>query len=156
MGSWYKKKILFPSKVEYLYDSTLLNINKSSSFNLDSNKFTIVHFFTADCDKCINELIKIQNVLKYSSEYMNVNCIFISSAPTKYYVLKAISKVKFPYPIYYEEDYYSFKTINKFPISEDIYNTMLLNTNKEIILFGAFYDNKKARKLYLNAINCNL
>jgi hypothetical protein len=46
--------------------------------------------------------------------------------------------------------------MNKLPLSEDVYNTMLLNTQQEVILFGAFYDNDKAKKLYSKAIECGL
>ena len=82
--------------------------------------------------------------------------MFIASAPTKLYVLDAIKKTGFPYPVHYEKQYYSFKNLNKLPLADELYNTMLLNANNEVLLFGAFYDNKKAERLFLKAIECEL
>lgn len=98
----------------------------------------------------------IQSGLKNMPENKDIDYIFIASAPTKTYVLDAIKKTNFPYPIYYEQQYFSFKTINKFVLLDDIYNTMLLDKNQNLILFGAFYDNDKAKKLYSKAIECGL
>lgn len=155
MKTWYKKKINFPKKMEVLFDSTIIREKIPNQPRLN-NYFTIVHFFTADCDKCVNELIMIQNSLKNNPNNTKINYIFIASAPTKAYVMDAIKKTKFPYPIYYEKEYYSFKTINRLPTTDNVYDTMLLNSNQEVILFGAFYDNKKAKQLYSNAIECEL
>ena len=47
----------------------------------------------------------------------DVDYIFIVSAPTKTYVFDAIKKLIFPYSIYYEQQYFSFKTINKFVLA---------------------------------------
>lgn len=154
MKDLYKKKINFPTEMEILKDSSVLNSN-TVEIKL-SKKFTIVHFFTADCDKCVNELLKIQSSLNKIGKDTNVDFMFIASAPTKVYVLDAIKKTHFSYPVYYEKRYYSFKTINKLPLSDELYNTMLLNSKNETILFGAFYDNKKAENLYLKAIECDL
>lgn len=156
MKDLYKKKINFPNEMELLNDT--LNTNKNLSANRlnNSRNFTIVHFFTADCDKCINELLLIQKELEKIKDKSNVNFIFIASAPTKIYVLDAIKKTSFSYPIYYEKRYYSFKTLNNLSLSDNLYDTMLLNSKDEVILFGAFYDNTKAENLYLNAIECGL
>lgn len=154
MKSWYKKKILFPQNMIVLMDES---INKEKIPNQSQiNNHSIVHFFTADCDKCVNELTMIMTSLKNNPKNSSISYIFIASAPTKKYVLDAIKKTKFPYPIYYEKEYYSFKTINSLPISDDVFDTMLLNSKQEVILFGAFYDNDKAKKLYSKAIDCDL
>ncbi|MGC4128073.1 MAG: hypothetical protein QM564_00625 [Bergeyella sp.] len=151
MRDWYKKKIIFPQNMEVLkYNPTTNNENQTIL-----KKYTIVHFFTADCDKCINELLHIKSFLEKNPS-KNIDYIFIASAPTKIYVSDAIKKIKFPYPIYYEKQYYSFKTINKLPLSDNIFDTMLLNKNQEVILFGAFYDNEKAERLYSKTVECNL
>lgn len=154
MKDLYKKKITFPTEIEILKDSSVLRSNNVEIRPM--KKFTIVHFFTADCDKCVNELLKIQSSLKKIGKESNVDFMFITSAPTKVYVLDAIKKTNFSYPIYYEKRYYSFKTINKLPLADELYNTMLLNSKNETILFGAFYDNNKAENLYLKAIKCDL
>lgn len=155
MNVWYKRKIEFPKDVEIL---SLRGVHKNKLIEeyISKEKYSIVHFFTADCDKCINELKMIQTSLKKNSISSNVNYIFIASAPTKIYVQDAIKKTNFEYPIFYEKEYYSFKILNKLSVSEEIYNTMLLNENQELILFGAFYDNDKAFGLYSKAINCGL
>lgn len=156
MKDKYKKKIIFPSNIEILVDSSIINFKELNNKSQSSNKNTIVHFFTADCDKCINELINIKTILDKNKNDTNVNYMFISSAPSKIYLLDAIKKIQFPYPIYYEKTYYSFKSLNKLELNDDLYNTMLVNRNQEVILFGAFYGNQKANRLYKEAIKCNL
>lgn len=155
MKSWYKKKINFPKDMEVLVDSTVIRKKNPNQPKLN-NYYTIVHFFTADCDKCVNELQMIQNSIKENPDNKKIDYIFIASAPTKAYVMDAIMKTKFPYPIYYEKEYYSFKTINGLSTTDNVYDTMLLNSNQEVILFGAFYDNKRAKQLYSNIIECEL
>lgn len=153
MKNWYKKKIVFPSDMEKLTNST----DNYETGDLSALKrYTIVHFFTADCDKCINELNEIKKSLQNIPENENISHVFIASAPTKIYVSDAIKKTNFPYPIYYESEYYSFKMMNMLPVSDDLYNTMLLNAKHEVLLFGAFYNNKKAETLYSKIIECNL
>lgn len=149
MGTLYKQKIILPKNIEIIKINNTINTDKKG-------KFTIVHFFTADCDKCVNELITIKNTLNNTSELKNVNLIFIASAPTKTYLMEAMKKTNFYYPIVYEKEYYSFKRTNNLLISEDVYNTMLLNDKNEVLLFGSFYDNKKANSLYRKIIDCEL
>lgn len=156
MKHWYKKKINFPADMEILMDSSILNNKKEHTDISALNKNAIVHFFTADCDKCVNELSRIQSFLNKVAKDTSTEYVFIASAPTKIYVLEAIKKIKFAYPIYYEKHYNSFKIMNKLPLSDDLYNTMLLNNKQEVILFGAFYDNKKAERLFFEAIECGL
>lgn len=154
MGQLYKRKINFPANMKVLMDSSIIKEKIPSQPKLKN--YTIVHFFTADCDKCVNELKMIQKSLKNNLNNAKISYIFISSAPTPAYVTDAIKKTKFPYPIYYEKEYYSFKIMNALPISDNVYDTMLLNSNQEVILFGAFYDNEKARLLYSKVIECQL
>lgn len=156
MKTWYKKKIKFPSNMEVLNNSISPDYQNIEKVLTIKRNYTIVHFFTADCDKCINELKMIQSALKKMPENKDIDYIFIASAPIKDYVLDAIKKTDFSYPIYYEQQYFSFKTINKFVLLDDIYNTMLLDKNQNLILFGAFYDNNKAKRLYSKAIECGL
>lgn len=156
MKDWYKRKINFPTDMEILTDSSVINSKNEIAKISFSKKNTILHFFTADCDKCINELSRIQSFLNKEAKDTSFEYVFIASASTKIYVLDAIKKIKFSYPIYYEKQYYSFKTMNKLPLSDDLYNTMLLNNKQELILFGAFYDNKKAERLYFKTMECGL
>ncbi len=156
MKTWYKKRVEFPSNMEILTNSLTSDHQNIEKALTTKKNYTIVHFFTADCDKCVNELKMIQSGLKNMPENNDLDYIFIASAPTKTYVLDAIKKTNFPYPIYYEQQYFSFKTINKFVLLDDIYNTMLLDKSQNLILFGAFYDNDKAKRLYSKAIECGL
>ncbi|MDV2446360.1 hypothetical protein CMU93_02465 [Elizabethkingia anophelis] len=156
MKAWYKKKIEFPSNMEILTNNLTSDHQNIEKALTTKRRYTIVHFFTADCDKCVNELKIIQSGLKNMPKNKDVDYIFIASAPTNTYVLDAIKKTNFPYPIYYEQQYFSFKTINKFVLLDDIYNTMLLDKNQNLILFGAFYDNDKAKRLYSKTIECRL
>lgn len=153
MRDFYKKRIRFPKEMETLNEA-------AKKFKIEqvreSNSFTIVHFFKADCDKCIKELSQIQTFLASKKEIQKVNYIFIASAPTKIYVLDAIKKIKFDYPVYYEKVYYSFKNINELPLEDELFNTMLLNENKEALLFGSFYNNTKAERLFYDTINCGV
>lgn len=156
MQNWYKKDIIFPTKMKkFLYQNSTHTVTSSLS-QPTLHKYTIVHFFTADCDKCIHELEMIQTFLKSNSFNKSINYVFIASAPTPIYIENAIKETEFPYPIFYEKEYFSFKRINDLPIYDNVFNTMLLNGKNQVILFGAFYNNQKAKNLYKNAIDCNL
>ncbi|OJX33513.1 MAG: hypothetical protein BGO86_11970 [Chryseobacterium sp. 36-9] len=156
MKSWYKNKIIFPKNVELLSLKNLSSKSNSETKIPNLKKYTIVHFFTADCDKCVNELKLIISSIEKHSENNNIDYIFIASAPTNKYVIDAIKETKFPYPIYYEKEYYSFKKMNNLPINDEVYNTMILNQNQEVVLFGGFYANEKAQKLFNDVISCGL
>jgi hypothetical protein len=150
MGNLYKKEILFPPSIE------LLNKNGTDSVywakvNTKDPCYYIVHFFMSDCDKCIHELQNIQNFMNNHKKTVNVKYIFITSGPTKKYAQEAIEKAGFLPPVYYEKEYFSFKTINNLPKADRLYNTMLLNNNK-VILFGEIFQNEKAEKLFFNTI----
>lgn len=156
MQTWYKKKINFPKGVE-----TLSLKNYGGQNNLENKihalkRYTIVHFFTADCPKCVNELKLIISSIKTNPMNKNVDYIFIASAPINKYVIDAIEETKFPYTIYYEKEYYSFKKMYNFPLTDEIYNTMILNKNQEVLLFGGFYANEKAQKLFRDIVQCGL
>jgi hypothetical protein len=94
MKDLYKKKISFPLEMEVLTDG---NISAAHILSASlANKYKIVHFFTADCDKCINELKKIRSALEGMEKNSAVDLVFIASAPTKVYVQDAIRKIRFP------------------------------------------------------------
>lgn len=158
MHTWYKKKINFPRNIEYLSFEKITQPNKNKVENKvpTLKKYTIVHFFTADCDKCIDELKLIISSIQRHPINNNVDYIFIASAPTKKYVVDAITETNFPYPVYYEKEYYSFKKMNHLPLNDEIFNTMILNKKQEVILFGGFYANEKAQKLFRNIVECGL
>ncbi|MEJ7820679.1 MAG: hypothetical protein WKF85_00080 [Chitinophagaceae bacterium] len=151
MGGWYKRKIVFPLAIELLNkiggDSTYWH-----QLNLKEPSYFIVHFFMADCDKCVNELLNIQNFIQKHERDKNVKYIFIASGPTKIFVQEAIQKSKFILPVYYEQQYFSFKKINNLPIADRLYNTMLLDHEQGVILFGELFQNKEAEKLFYNTI----
>jgi hypothetical protein len=153
MKDLYLKKINFPDQMEKLKDETVSF--KQYNDSIDPSKYTIVHFFTADCDKCVNELSKIQKALTSYSKDLDVNFFFIASAPTKIFVKEAINKIHFQYPIYYEKKYFGFKSMNNLPLEDDLYNTMLINNENKVVLFGAFYSNEKAQRLFKSIIECS-
>ena len=62
MKTWYKKKINFPENMQVLVDTTVIKEKIPNHPRL--GQYTIVHFFTADCDKCVNELNMIKKSLK--------------------------------------------------------------------------------------------
>jgi hypothetical protein len=156
MKDLYQKKIEFPVEMEALNEAATAHKIVPINANYTNKRFTIVHFFKADCDKCINELSKIQTFLTDKQVMQNTNYVFIASAPTKVYVLDAIKKINFSYPVYYEKEYYSFKSGNDLPLEDELFNTMLLNGDNEVLLFGAFYSNSKAEHLFYKTINCGL
>lgn len=98
MKTWYKKRVEFPSNMEILTNSLTSDHQNIEKALTTKKSYTIVHFFTADCDKCVNELKMIQSGLKNMPENKDVDYIFIASAPTKTYVLDAIKKLTFLTP----------------------------------------------------------
>lgn len=154
MKDLYKNKITFPAEMEILNSQAVTN--DSIVKKQPPKKFTVVHFFTADCDKCVNELLMMQSFLKRIDHVANLDVMFIASAPTKVYVLDAIKETQFPYPVHYEKKYYSFKSMNKLPLEDDLFDTFLMNSKNEVIIFGAFYNNDKAENLFLKSIECGL
>jgi hypothetical protein len=156
MKDKYKKRMIFPDNIEMLTDSSVVGGGKDIQKIIMSKRVTVFHFFTADCDKCINELSHIKVILKKLPKDTTVAYIFLASSPSKKYLVDAIAKLNFSYPIFYEKKYYSFKNINNLPLSDQLYNTMLLNNQMEVILFGSFFNNQKAKDLFQKVIACDL
>jgi hypothetical protein len=153
MGHWYKKQLLFPEKMNLINkDST--KSGQSDTIRTDDAPFYVVHFFTADCDECINVLLTAQKFIQQHKDIRNVRFIFIASGPSDYYASQAIHKSGFTYPVFYEKEYFSFKKINDLPLSDKMYNTILINQKREILLFGGIFNNEKAAKLFFDIINC--
>jgi hypothetical protein len=151
MGDWYKKKISFPEKVELL--GTAQGMEKDKIV-LSGASYYIVHFFMADCDKCINELLSIQKLVGRHKDETDVRYLFIASGPTQLYAKEAVEKSGFTLPVYYEKEYFSFKKKNGLPLADRLYNTMLLNSRHEVLAFGEMFQNKQAEALFYKTINC--
>lgn len=155
MGTWYKKKILFPA------DWKLLNgpeVDRRFAFDVYNPKkgFFVLHWLMADCDKCIYDLLKARDMIaRKSAASPDLKYVFIASGATNAYVKEAIEKSHFQYPVYFENRFNEFKDVNKFPPEDNMYNTMLLDRQDEVILFGAYYDNDEARKIFDDIIKCN-
>lgn len=150
MGANYKKEIIFPKEME------LVNPAEHPTNGPTGKKYKIVHFFTADCNKCVNELTHIQSFLRSNHVRDSIDLIFIASGPTKHYVAEAVAKIKFEYPIFYEQQYFSFKLMNDLPLEKEVYNTMILNDKNKVFLFGSYFSNRKAEKLFSKIIQCGL
>ncbi len=155
MGDLYKRKIAFPEQIELLNKSGV-DAAWWSKINTTEPVYYIVHFFMADCDKCVNELQQAQQFIEKHKTTAGVRYIFIASGPTRLFAEEAIHKAGFTMPVYYEKEYFSFKKLNNLPLADRLYNTMLLNNRNEVILFGELFQNKKAETLFFNAIDmCN-
>lgn len=146
MGEWYNKEILFPQNTRLVNTSQVPSQQNSNHINLDSGSYYIIHFFTADCDKCI-EQIKIAQSFIRSHDQLKIKYIFIASAPTDVYVTQATKLAGFTQPVYFEPEYYSFKNLNKFPEEDKSYDTMLINGKGRLIFFGGFFTNTKAQDM---------
>lgn len=156
MGNWYMQKIKIPDSLRLICKG-----DKSDSFDIykPNTKFYILHYFNADCDKCINEVKQAKHLLdSIKGNLKDVKFVFIASGfiDLDNYVKRAIQETKFNYPIYYEDNYLNFKIVNKLSLDnqKSAYNTMLLDSQNRVLLFGAFYDNPDAFKIYTNLIDC--
>lgn len=143
MGKQYLETIKFPEKLEVLNG---LNKGQTTEGIKVKSKFYLLHFFTADCDRCIEELKIAQNFINKNPRN-NLEYIFLSSAPSKYFAQQAIEKLNFQPTVYFEKEYWAFKRLNELPLDNKNYDTMLINKNNQVILFGAFYNNPEASKL---------
>jgi hypothetical protein len=153
MGSYYKKNILFPEKLELLRKAK--SNNKSfDKVPIGASELTVIHFFSADCDECVNNLLLAQKFIQKNTNLCNVQYLFIASGPSKYYAENAIKKIHFKYPVYYEHEYFSYKKINALPVSDVLYNTLLINKKGQMLLFGGFFDNDKAYDLFTQIVKC--
>ncbi|RWY55653.1 hypothetical protein [Mucilaginibacter gilvus] len=153
MGKYYHQSIQFPPKLIALNSGKKEGQSAPSEIKLKGNGFYVVHFFTADCDECINELNKIQRFIA-KNHLPNTKYLFIASGPTQIYVLNAIKKINFKYDVYFEKEYYSFKNINHFTLSDRVFDTLLINSQSELLLAGALFDDDFTKGLYLETINC--
>lgn len=153
MGTWYKQKIQFPDNI-HLINKNTTPTGDTNHIVLKDSKYYVIHFFTADCDECINALLMAQKFISKHKDVCNVKYIFIASGPTAYYAENAIHKAGFSYPVYFEKDYYSFKKKNALPVSDKMYDTMLVNEQGEVLLFGGFFLNEKAEKLFSDIVKC--
>lgn len=145
MGDWFLKTILFPDKIELVNKALLSKENWYVIPN--QKKYTVLHYFMADCDKCIEELAQAQQYIAKKND-PTVDYIFLASGPTRFYVDEAIKKLNFKSPVYFEKEYWAFKTKNNFPLNEKTYDTILLNQKRQIVLFGGVFNNEKAQKLF--------
>lgn len=151
MGKWYMKDVLFPQKIK-LINKDNAGDQHTDLISLDTNKYYVLHFFTADCDKCLNEVKMAQEFIEKNKD-INVQYFFIASGPTDLYVSMAVNEAKFKYPVFYEYEYFSFKHLNGFPENDKLYNTMLLNGKHKLLFFGGFFTNPKATALLKRLIN---
>lgn len=155
MGVWYKKKILF-SKHWQLINKDLVDPKYAFDIYAPDKKYYVLHYFMADCDKCVYELLQAREFIKKTEkEHSDLKYVFIATGPINKYIMEAISKAKFQFPVYFENNFMGFSYGNHFPPGDDTYNTMLLNGKNEVLLFGSYYGNKKAEALYSDIINCN-
>lgn len=151
MGERFRKKIQIPEQIQLVNE-------QSGSFTAitdttKSGKYKVIHFFTADCDKCVHELTTAQKFIDKEGKREDISYFFIASGPTAVFVKEAIAKSAFTQPVYFEKKYYSFKMLNNLPAEDKKYNTMLVNDKNELLLFGAFFDNKKAQEYLFKTIN---
>jgi hypothetical protein len=154
MGKWHHQQVKFPEKLE------LLNENKIADgfkVNIDSlangADFYIIHYFDANCDKCVHELSMAQQFIESHPARGNVKYIFIADGTHKTWAQQAIDSLHFRYPVYFEKVYTEFKKINKFPLNSSVHNTSLMNNKNELLLLGAFFNNEKAEDLYYGIID---
>jgi hypothetical protein len=155
MGDWFLRKIELPQNMSLINSEA---VDRTSKFNIYSKKSQkyIIHYFLADCDKCVKELEEIQVYLNANKDkYKNTSILLIATGPVDLYVKEATKKLNFQYPIYFDKKYQSFKISNKLPLGDKLYNTMLLDTNDRLLIFGAFYSNPKAEKLYEQLMSCD-
>jgi hypothetical protein len=155
MGQWYRKKMTIPTTWKLINND---RIEARYAFNVESpNKdYYILHYFQADCDKCVYFLSKASESIKNNKgQYPNLRYVFVGTGTSSHFIEEALKKIDFPFPLYFEEDFNKFRILNNLPIDEDgLYNTMLLNIKNELLLFGSYYDNDKAQKLFTSIINC--
>ncbi|WP_026968172.1 hypothetical protein [Algoriphagus terrigena] len=152
MGDWYKQKINFENYQKV--NSTFYNGTEFIDLsNLESSNYEyfLVHYFDANCDKCVNELTKVEKYKELSSE--SLGFILIANAHTEIYIQEAVERKKFALPVFYDENFQNFKRINNFPLDDFGFNTFLMNKNGELILFGTPFENEKAIAAFNSIIN---
>lgn len=156
MGELYKKNIKIPADLVLLNPEAVDREYKISLQKESNTNYYVVHYFEADCEKCINELRKAQDfILKTKDMLPETKFIFIADSPTEIFAKKAIEDLKFQFPVFYEKDYAKYKKINSFPIGNSTYNTALLNEKHQLLLLGSLFNNEKAESLYKDIITQN-
>src|ERR1700678_2647930 len=101
MGHWYKRKLLLPGGWELL-DSGAVKPKLLINIDSPNAKFYVLHYFMADCDKCVNELLRAQTFIeKNQNKFPNVKFVFVATGPTSYYIKEAIKKANFEFPLYF-------------------------------------------------------
>jgi len=148
------RTLVYPNDLKLLNADFLDTSSATYSPYNTKGKFSIVHFFTSDCDKCIEELKMIKSYIDRHPISKKLQYIFISSGPTDQYASDAIKTISFNYPVYYEAKYYSFLDLNKLSKVDKLYHTMLVDDQNRLLLFGSLFDNSKAEFYYTQIINC--
>lgn len=155
MGDWYKKKIVFSQNLRLL-NKDIVDAKYSLDIYAPDKRFYILHYFMADCDKCVYDLLQAREYIKKTEKnHPDLKYAFLASGPTSVYIEDAISKAGFKFPVYFDSVYMGFRQANHFPANDDTYNTMLLNDKNEVELFGAYYDNAKAADMFSEIVNCH-
>ena len=152
MGNLYKKHLDFGTGLHLVNGAA---INSSDSFNLSNanTKYYILHYFLADCDKCIDDLIQTKEFIR-NHPLPDTKYVFLADGPTNIYLKRALAKINFPYPVFYETGNFTFKIRNRLKLEDQLYNTMLMDNLGEVILFGSYYQNGKAQDLFEQIITC--
>ena len=149
MGDWYKKKLNFPENL-YLVNAD----NQSSSLeSLDklSKPYYVLHQFKADCSPCVEELVSIQDYILEHKEDTDLNYIFIGNATNEKRLKAELAEANFQFPVYFDQRFI-FNKLNRFDPTDRIFKTMLINKEKELLLFGSIFDNPKAEELFISMI----
>ncbi len=156
MGDKFRQHLVFGQNWPVINAPFVLPDN-SFDFKRPRKKFYFLHYFSADCDKCINNLLLARQFIKEKrSRFPNVDFVFVASGYNDTFIREAVAKTNFEYPIYFEKEYLRFKTSNKIPIdNEELYNNMLINDKDELLLFGSLYDNPKAESMFDDITNCS-
>lgn len=155
MGDYYKRKLIFPRNLPLINREMVAADNAVSLGDAGGDSsWLILHYLSADCDKCVNGLLTAGTFIdRNRDKFKHVKYVFVASGASDVYIKDAIAKANFKYPVYYEDKFLLFKVTNKLPLEDDLYNTMLLNGNREIILFGGFFDNARSQEILKEIVN---
>ena len=105
MGSWYEKKILFDTST-HLINKDKVAPQYAFDIYAPSAAFYVLHYFQADCSECIHGLQQAKDYIKKTEKvHPNLRYAFIASGPTNVYVQEAITKLNFPFPVYFDSIY---------------------------------------------------
>ena len=159
MGDLYRVKISIPDSLKLLNPSFK---NNAEIYSLNNDYFAgadffILYYFDASCSDCVKNLMEIKALYEENEQINNSNVkyIIIGTSTSSNYLAEALTNYNFPLPVYYEEKYNNFKKLNNLELYNNLYNTAVLNEKKEVLLFGSFFNNKKAEKMLLKIINCS-